>query len=1008
MLNKKTIYYILLFFALVFSLQSNSSIENNREPPDTPLFNELNHIHDEQSLVYDLVVRENLVYVADGYAGITIYDYTDKENPAKMGQYQPGWFIDQLVIEGSYAFLLANGETPTDKDRVLILDISDPNNPSWMSTYSLYDISCIAVNGTLLYIGSDLTGIEVLSIQNPSYPQLVTTISLHIYFYSIRINASEIFVATYHGPYVFDMSDINNPVETTGTAIYGKTSDIVIDGKYLYLFDEDFFRIVDYSDRDQYSLVEYYQTLYPIQSMEIMGKKACFSHGYNGISIIEYQDIMDAQLRGYIMDHHAYNSYFNGTDIFVAGFDEGIYVLNQDQYSSSFTMGTKIEILNNDIALLGDYLFVAEDLGHLYVFDVSDPLNPSQWNFDSLNGNPEDLYVDENVLIVSGTNFLTIFEFGDNIPEMSEKATIDISVCQPVYDIEVTGNDMYVANACGLKKYDISNRWNPIQTASLSVMTTEIKLEGDLLYCRDYSDRGLVMVDLMVNPSIKGMFKSSTLISFDIAGNKAYLLDSEKGLVIVDVSDPQNPKELSNYLIEPSDDIYINGSMVYVVNYVTENFHGHLYTFDVSDPYNPKQIMYRVFPSYEVNDLKRVVADGSLFIASDFDIYPILQENIMYHEPEYSFDPWSDSYVDLEYKDELLFTASFHDGLRIYDMSDVSLPISIGTYISRDLLALDLKDNYCFLLSKVHGLEIVDISNPSNPSLISRLEIDEPVDVSVDGSYVYILKGTEMKIFDISQPEFPSLITSFGVTGKHIYAENGFVYLSGSNKFEILDVSDLHNIVSLSSYSSYNIIDAIIDGDYAYLANGEIGLTILDISLPTSPRLIASIDSKKVQTVTLSGNYAYLGNEMDDVFVVNCTDFQNLEIINSYNVYDPKKIEVYGNYTFVADSYNGIRVLEFHNPTNSEPEISTTESTSEGETVTEHVTETQTVINVVTSEVTETNFEISTITETTSIEILTSLTDTDIPNENTNTEESPIFISSGIIGIMVLIYKKRH
>ena len=70
--------------------------------------------------------------------------------------------------------------------------------------------------------------------------------------------------------------------------------------------------------------------------------------------------------------------------------------------------------------------------------------------------------------------------------------------------------------------------------------------------------------------------------------------------------------------------------------------------------------------------------------------------------------------------------------------------------------------------------------------------------------------------------------------------------------------------------------DVEVVGNYAYLADGDSGLQIIDISNPTNP--------------TLKGNY-------------DTPDY-------AYGV------QVVGNYAYVADGDSGLQIIDISNPTN--------------------------------------------------------------------------------------------
>ena len=109
----------------------------------------------------------------------------------------------------------------------------------------------------------------------------------------------------------------------------------------------------------------------------------------------------------------------------------------------------------------------------------------------------------------------------------------------------------------------------------------------------------------------------------------AYLSDSEGGLYIIDVSDPENPTELSQFTegIDELHEIYVDESLVFLADY-TDGFK----IIDVSDPTDPMQI-------------------GRFHDGGEVGAFDIL--------------------------DDLAFIADFVDGLEVVNISDPTNPVEI-------------------------------------------------------------------------------------------------------------------------------------------------------------------------------------------------------------------------------------------------------------------------------------------------------------------------------------------
>ncbi|OJH48801.1 PGF-pre-PGF domain-containing protein [Methanohalophilus portucalensis] len=197
------------------------------------------------------------------------------------------------------------------------------------------------------------------------------------------------------------------------------------------------------------------------------------------------------------------------------------------------------------------------------------------------------------------------------------------------------------------------------------------------------------------------------------------------------------------------------------------------------------------------------------------------------------------------------------------------------------------------------------------------------------------------------------------VSGDHAYAGQG-------QDFVILDISDTANPHEISRFTTSSLVnDVTISGNYAYIANGESGLVIMDISDPFSPSSTGSVYlgwRNFATDISVDGNYAYVCNEAhcsfddDGMIIIDISDPTNPFAAGSYtdsgylfdvtvdgnyayatnysdlvilDINDPKEplfkgiyttpgnslsVDISGNYAYVADDDNGLLVLDVSNP----------------------------------------------------------------------------------------------
>ena len=128
--------------------------------------------------------------------------------------------------------------------------------------------------------------------------------------------------------------------------------------------------------------------------------------------------------------------------------------------------------------------------------------------------------------------------------------------------------------------------------------------------------------------------------------------------------------------------------------------------------------------------------------------------------------------------------------------------------------------------------------------------------------------------------------------------------------------------VSLFEAPIHLVRDVAVSGNYAYLANGENGLLVVDVN-PASPQYLTTVGScmvpmiASVNRVFVSGGYAYMTDDYGGFHVVNVTDPAHPAIVGSCSVggfFSAKGIFVSGSRAYVANGSNGLVIVDVSNP----------------------------------------------------------------------------------------------
>src|SRR5439155_26330571 len=104
--------------------------------------------------------------------------------------------------------------------------------------------------------------------------------------------------------------------------------------------------------------------------------------------------------------------------------------------------------------------------------------------------------------------------------------------------------------------------------------------------------------------------------------------------------------------------------------------------------------------------------------------------------------------------------------------------------------------------------------------------------------------------------------------------------------------------------------------NYAFLADGDAGLEVLDISNPSRPHLVARHETATfAQDVIVVGNHAFvaLGSMVRPLDISNPI---SPAILKDFSATAANSLALGGNYLYVADATEGLTVLDVSDPAN--------------------------------------------------------------------------------------------
>lgn len=353
-------------------------------------------------------------------------------------------------------------------------------------------------------------------------------------------------------------------------------------------------------------------------------------------------------------------------------------------------------------------------------------------------------------------------------------------------------------------------------------------------------------------------------------GNHIFLNEMDKGIHVIDNSNPAQPRNIAFIDIPGSLEIAIKGNILYTDLYTD------LVAIDVSTPSNVvvKKIIDNVFPH-------RLYTNG--FVPDNSKVITDWKRK--------------DTTVELGCNDGGWFTradvflAMANVGGAQGGSSSSSSPIGIGGSMARFTIMNDR------LYTVNHSdIDVFNITTSTNPSHVSRVNTGN-WDIETIYPFknrLFIGSRTGMHIYNVSNPDNPVAAGQFQHvrTCDPVIAEDDYAYItlsSGStcagftNQLDILKLNNLANPQLLKTYQMTNPKGLSKSGSYLFICDGSAGLKVYDASNVMDLQLKKTIGGMETFDVIAYNNIALVVAK-DGLYQYNYADINNIQLLSKITV----------------------------------------------------------------------------------------------------------------------------
>lgn len=354
-----------------------------------------------------------------------------------------------------------------------------------------------------------------------------------------------------------------------------------------------------------------------------------------------------------------------------------------------------------------------------------------------------------------------------------------------------------------------------------------------------------------------------------VRGNYAFLSEMDKGVHIIDFSNPSAPRNIAFVNIPGCIDLAVRG------NYLYADCYTDLVTIDITDPLNVvvKQFIEGVFPHrvYTTGfyaDTSKIITEWvrvDTVVKRRMDEVSLFQNRrdmLVFSSMSFSssdaakaasgLNGIGGSMARFALMGDRLYTVS-HSDLKVFNTSNAAAPAYVKTvnFSQGDIETVFPYKNKLFIGSQT-GMFIYDASNADNPVKLGQFthaRVCDPVIADDHYAYVTLRSGTkcagftnQLDVVDISTLTSPVLIKSYQLSSPTGLSKDGDLLLicDGKEGLKIFDAANPANVTQLKQVSGIETYDVIALNGLAITVAKD-GLYFITYTNPATAAVVGKI-----------------------------------------------------------------------------------------------------------------------------------------------------------------------
>lgn len=341
-----------------------------------------------------------------------------------------------------------------------------------------------------------------------------------------------------------------------------------------------------------------------------------------------------------------------------------------------------------------------------------------------------------------------------------------------------------------------------------------------------------------------------------------YLNEVDKGIHIIDNSDPSRPSQVAFLNIPGNRDIGVRDNILYA------DMYNDLLAIDISNP-------------QKVNVVDRI---GNFFMGRMFGYNSVVDDD------QVAVD-WIKKDTVVAFDDR--FYLSGGDMLAFSSVPGAAIPTANGT--AGSMASMVLMNDYLYAIREPHSVGIVNISTPA------ALRLDTTFYAGFDLETIYPFEdklflgsSTGMFMYDLTSPTSPVQLGTFShgracdpvvTDGRYAYVtlRGGTTCGGNDNELNVVDVKDLMHPVLVKTYPLTGPTGLTKDGNLLFVCDGTSGVRLYDASNPGALKQLQQIESDSPYDVIAANKTAMIVGK-HGLYQYDYSNLDNIRLLSFYSL----------------------------------------------------------------------------------------------------------------------------